>query len=198
MFSSVTGKLLNRDCSADYWKANMTSPVRFDEAVKELVAGRDGADFLIEIGPSGALAGPIAQIKKGLGDKGLNIQYCTASTRGKDAIKSLFDVAGRLFVAGSSIALSKVNQAQDSGTRGPSVIVDLPNYAWNHSTKYWHESEASKDWRFRKFPHHDLLGSKILGTSWNAPSWKKTLRVENLHWLKDHKVNRKSSPCSSY
>lgn len=192
MFSSVTGKLLDQNCGVDYWKTNMTSPVRFDEAVKEMVAGRDGADFLIEIGPSGALAGPIAQIKKALGDKGLNIQYCTAFTRGKDAIKSLFDVAGKLFVAGSSIALSKVNQAQCTGS--PSVIVDLPNYMWNHSTKYWHESEASKDWRFRKFPHHDLLGSKILGTSWNAPSWKKTLRVENLHWLRDHKVSRKVSP----
>jgi len=42
----------------------MTSPVRFDEAVKEMVAGRDGADFLIEIGPSGALAGPSHKSKR--------------------------------------------------------------------------------------------------------------------------------------
>jgi len=189
MFSSVTGKLLDRECNADYWKTNMTSPVRFDDAVREMVAGRDGVDFLIEIGPSGALAGPVGQIKKFLGDKGSNIQYCSASTRGKNSINSLFDVAGRLFVAGSPIALSKVNQAQDTAAEAPSVIVDLPNYKWNHSTKYWHESESSKEWRFRKFPHHDLLGSKILGTSWNAPSWKKTLRVENLHWLKDHRVS---------
>jgi acyl transferase domain-containing protein len=197
MFSSVTGNLLDRDCSVDYWKANMTSPVRFDEAVREMVAGRDGVDFLIEIGPSGALAGPIGQIKKALGDKGSNIQYCSASARGKDSIKSLFDVAGRLFVAGSPIALSKVNQASDTAAERPSVIVDLPNYSWNHATKYWHESESSKDWRFRKFPHHDLLGSKILGTSWNAPSWKKTLRVENLHWLRDHRVGKDKPLLSS-
>jgi acyl transferase domain-containing protein len=190
MFSSVIGKLLDRDCNADYWKTNMISPVRFDEAVREMVAGREGVDFLIEIGPSGALAGPVGQIKKSLGDKGSSIQYCSASARGKDSIKSLFDVAGRLFVAGSPIALAKVNPAQDTAAESPSVIVDLPNYVWNHSTKYWHESESSKDWRFRKFRHHDLLGSKILGTSWNAPSWKKTLRVENLHWLKDHRVSR--------
>jgi len=189
MFSSVTGKLLDRDCNAEYWKTNMTSPVRFDEAVREMVAGQGGVDFLIEIGPSGALAGPVGQIKKSLGDKGSIIQYCSASARGKDSIKSLFDVAGRLFMAGSPIALAKVNQAQDFAVEAPSVIVDLPNYKWNHSTKYWHESESSKDWRFRKFRHHDLLGSKILGTSWNAPSWKKTLRVENLHWLKDHRVS---------
>jgi acyl transferase domain-containing protein len=193
MFSSVSGKLQDRDCDADYWKANMISPVRFDEAVREMVAGRDGADFLIEICPNGALSGPVAQIKKALGDNGSNIQYCSASARGKDSIKSLFDVAGRLFVANSPITLSKVNQSQDTAAQHPSVIVDLPNYKWNHLTKYWYESESSKDWRFRKYPHHDLLGSKILGTSWNAPSWKKTLRVENLHWLRDHRVSRYSS-----
>jgi acyl transferase domain-containing protein len=161
--------------------------------VREMVAGRDGADFLIEICPNGALSGPVAQIKKALGDNGSNIQYCSASARGKDSIKSLFDVAGRLFVANSPITLSKVNQSQDTAAQHPSVIVDLPNYKWNHLTKYWYESESSKDWRFRKYPHHDLLGSKILGTSWNAPSWKKTLRVENLHWLRDHRVSRYSS-----
>ena len=189
MFSSVTGKRLDQACDANYWTTNMTSPVRFDEAVREMVSGREGANFLIEIGPSGALAGPIKQIKNVLGDHGSNIQYCAALSRGKGAIKSLFDVAGRLFISGGSVNLSKVNETQQLDKANPSVIVDLPNYVWNHSTKYWYESEASKDWRFRKFPHHDLLGSKILGTSWNAPSWKKTLRVENLHWLKDHRVS---------
>ncbi len=189
MFSSVTGKRLSQTCDATYWTSNMTCPVRFHEAVCEMVSGREGANFLIEIGPSGALAGPIKQIKKSLGNHGSNIQYCAALSRGQDAIKSLFDVAGRLFIYGGSINLSKVNESQHLGKANPSVIVDLPNYVWDHSTKYWHESEASKDWRFRKFPHHDLLGSKILGTSWNAPSWKKTLRVENLHWLKDHRVS---------
>jgi acyl transferase domain-containing protein len=189
MFSSVTGKRLGQTCDATYWTNNMTSPVRFDEAVREMVSGREGVNFLIEIGPSGALAGPIKQIKKVLGDHGTKVQYCAALSRGKDAIKSLFDTAGRLFISGGSVDLSKVNEVQHGDKASPSVIIDLPNYVWNHSTKYWHESEASKDWRFRKFTHHDLLGSKILGTSWNAPSWKKILRVENLHWLKDHKVS---------
>jgi acyl transferase domain-containing protein len=190
MFSSVTGQRLDATCDAQYWKANMVSTVQFQQAVQEMTSGKEGADFLIEIGPSGALAGSIAQIKKGLGAHGSDIQYCTAFSRGPESVKSLYDVAGRLFVSGGSIALSKVNEdVQDHGQTRPSVIVDLPNYAWNHSTKYWYESEASQDWRFRQFPHHDLLGSKILGTSWHAPSWKKTLRVDNLHWLKDHRVS---------
>ncbi|KAM0794183.1 hypothetical protein BDR22DRAFT_827160 [Usnea florida] len=70
----------------------------------------------------------------------------------------------------------------------PSVIIDLPNYAWNHSTAYWYENESSKDWRYRIFPHHNLLGSKVLGTTWHAPSWKKSLRIQDLSWLKDHRI----------
>lgn len=71
-------------------------------------------------------------------------------------------------------------------TPPPAFIVDLPNYAWNHTVRYWEEGESSRDWRFRRFPHHDLLGNKILGTSWEAPSWKKSLRLEDVPWLGDH------------
>lgn len=190
MFSSVTGHALDQGCDADYWMSNTVNPVLFDRAVQAMVSGRDGADFLIEIGPSGALAGPIAQIKKALPGQGSHIQYCTAASRGQDTTQGLFEVAGTIFISGGSIALANVNADQQHSVRAcPPVVVDLPNYVWNHSTKYWHESESSKDWRFRQFSRHDLLGSKVLGTSWNAPSWKNILRLEDLPWLKDHRVS---------
>ncbi|KAK7542637.1 putative polyketide synthase [Phyllosticta citribraziliensis] len=185
MFSSVTGKELDQTTDVPYWKANMVCPVRFDQAVESMVSRKSGANFLIEIGPSGALAGPISQIKKALPGEGAGVQYCTALTRGQYSINSLFDVAGRLFVADANVDLARVNGANSPR---PSVIVDLPNYAWNHSTKYWYESEASKDWRNRLFPHHDLIGTKTLGTSYHAPVWKKTLLVDDLSWLMDHKM----------
>lgn len=186
MFSSVTGRRFDDVCDARYWRANMVSPVLFSQAVQAMVSDPAGADFLIEIGPSGALAGPITQIKKSLTDQGTSLEYVSASKRGADAVHAMFDVAGRLFVSGGSVDLSRVNQDEDPVQ--PSIIVDLPNYAWNHSTKYWHESEASKDWRFRRFANHDLLGGKILGTAWSAPVWSKTLRLQDLPWLRDHKV----------
>ena len=185
MFSSVFGRELDRATDSKYWQMNMASPVIFDQAVREMTSGRGGADFLIEIGPSGTLAGPIADIKVALPQAGSHIQYCAAFQRGQEDLKSLFEVAGRLFISGAEVDTSMVNRQNDSS---PSVIVDLPNYVWNHSTQYWHESEASKDWRFRLFPHHDLIGSKVLGTSYYAPVWKKALKVDDLPWLKDHKV----------
>lgn len=192
MFSSLTGDKLDASEKTDwaYWKGNLFSPVRFEQACRAmLLDATRSADFLIEIGPSNALAGPVSQICKALSSTGAEFTYTAAASRGPDTILSLFGVAGRLFLAGSDVALSKVNEEQHGVSfPQPAFIVDLPNYVWNHTVKYWEEGESSKDWRFRRFPHHDLLGSKILGTSWEAPSWKNALRLEDVPWLEDHKM----------
>ncbi|KAL8923196.1 MAG: hypothetical protein Q9208_004759 [Pyrenodesmia sp. 3 TL-2023] len=200
MFSSVTGIQRTNATDASYWRENMVSPVRFNDALVEMLSGDKSPNFLIEIGPSGALAGPVSQILKTLPNKGTDISYCASWARGTDAGKSIFDVAGRLFVAGGIVDFPQVNHyssAKDG--KGPSVIIDLPNYVWNHSIKYWHENAASKDWRFKKYVNHDLLGSKILGTSWQAPSWRKILNLADVPWLKDHKMgNDVLMPGSGY
>ncbi|KAL7940526.1 putative polyketide synthase [Trichoderma barbatum] len=189
MFSSVTGKRMTKAADAEYWRSNMVCPVLFDQALEQMITAKEGAvNFLIEIGPSGALKGPVSQVLKG--DGGLEIppgiQYCSAMARGEHAIQAIFDVAGRIYMSGGSINLAQVNQRD--GEVKPRFLVDLPNYAWDHSTKYWYESEASKDWRNRLFPHHDLLGSKVLGSPWHNPTFAKSLNVKDLVWLKDHKM----------
>ena len=192
MFSSVTGRKMEGMTDAAYWKANMVSAVCFDEAVTAMLSDPQAPNFHIEVGPTGALAALVAQIAKAVPGQASNLQYQQALSRGANSVKSMFDVAGRLFLAGGSIDLAKVNTDKTKAqTKKPSVIVDLPTYAWNHSTLYWYENESSKDWRYRMFPHHDLLGSKVLGTSWHAPVWKKSLRVQDLPWLKDHKVRHR-------
>ena len=98
----------------------------------------------------------------------------------------MLELAGQLFIMGGPVNMMEVNN--DLNPDSPAVVVDLPNFVWNHSTKYWVVSEESKDWRFRRFVHHDLLGSKVLGTPWVNPVFKKTLRVQDLPWLKDHRV----------
>ncbi|KAH7629517.1 putative polyketide synthase [Sordaria sp. MPI-SDFR-AT-0083] len=188
MFSSVTAqKLTNASpTNATYWKTNMVSPVRFSEALAAMATqpGNASPDFLIEIGPSGALAGPISQVVKSLPKAG-QISYCNAWTRGENAAKALHDVAGRLFVAGYPVDLVRVNHYNSTRVR---TIVDLPNYSWNHSVKYWHENAASRDWRFRQYAHHDLIGSKIFGVPWQCPIWRKHLRLEDVPWLRDHQI----------
>ncbi|KAF5026934.1 hypothetical protein F66182_964 [Fusarium sp. NRRL 66182] len=185
MFSSVTASKKTTPADAMYWRTNMVSPVRFDEALKAMLENSKRPDFLIEIGPSGALAGPVSQVIKSLPTAIVaDLGYCAAWSRGSEAAKSLFDVAGRLWVAGAPIDMAVVNEyGGDERT-----IIDLPNYNWNHSVKYWHENAASKDWRFRKYVVHDLLGSKILGSSWHAPQWRSRLNVANVPFLMDHRM----------
>lgn len=185
MFSSVFGAEMRTTADAAYWKSNMTSAVRFEQATKAMLTDADAPDFLIEIGPSGTLSGPVGQIKDTLPGGGAHIQYVAAWGRGSAALKSLYEVAGKLLICGSEVSLARVNRTDKYR---PRTIIDLPNYAWNHSQQYWYESDASKDWRYRLFPHHDLLGSKILGTSWHSPSFKKNLKLTELAWLKDHKL----------
>ncbi|KAI0467452.1 PKSKA1 [Xylaria cf. heliscus] len=183
MFSTVTGDPVTSSLDTNYWRQNMVSPVKFSQAVTKLLHDQQGADVLLEIGPSGALSGPIAQIKKILAGAAGDASYFSVLKRGVGSILSLYNTAGQLFLAGASVNLAKVNRYKNN-----SVIVDLPNYSWNHSTKYWHESQASKDWRFKPFINHDLLGSKMNGTSWQSPIFKKTFKLTDLPWLKDHKI----------
>ncbi|EUC26594.1 hypothetical protein COCCADRAFT_10660 [Bipolaris zeicola 26-R-13] len=79
-FSSVTEKMLepSEKLDAAYWKSDMVLPVRFAGAVSELIPNEQfGANFLIALGPSKALSGPIPQIKKPLAGKISNVP-CTS------------------------------------------------------------------------------------------------------------------------
>ncbi|KAI0434033.1 reducing type I polyketide synthase [Xylaria sp. FL1042] len=186
MFSSVTGKPMDRSADHMYWLENMVSQVRFDQAATEMLKEKDGVNFLVEVGPSNALKGPISQIVEAIGSPNTQPIYTSAAQRGPTSLLSLFKVAGSLFVAGGSVNFARINE-YDVG-EAPSTIVDLPNYSWNHSKKHWHESLASKDWRSRPFLRHDLLGTKILGTSWHSPIWRNSMQLNDIPWLKDHKI----------
>ncbi|KAI3400704.1 hypothetical protein diail_1913 [Diaporthe ilicicola] len=192
MYSSVTESQGPEVADAAYWKANMVSPVRFDAAVRAMLEADGRPSHLIEIGPSGALSGPVSQILKSIPSKGQaggggdgEVSYLSAWARGGHAGKQLFDLAGHLWVSGAPIDLAAVN-----GYNGKqrTIQVDLPNYHWNHSTKYWHENQSSKEWRFRKYPVHDLLGSKVIGAPWHAPVWRHRLNVSDLPYLQDPRI----------
>jgi hypothetical protein len=183
-YSTVEGALKTDGTDAEYWVQNMLSPVLFTQGVTALI-NEGGADHLIELGPSSALAGPIKQITQGMSTP---VQYLTAFNRGNHATRPLYNLAGNMFCCGLDVDLMKVNGLAPLGPSKPRVIIDLPNYQWNHSVKYWHESLASKSWRYRLFPVHDLLGTKVLGTSWKAPSWRRTLRLKDVPWIRDHMV----------
>lgn len=181
-FSTVIGAQMANGVDAEYWYCNMICPVQFSEGL-ECMIEQGGADYLVEVGPSAALAGPIKQCTATLPNR---IEYYATLARDEDSVRPLYELAGRMFLSGAAIDLTKVNKSAEGDL--PKLIIDLPNYQWNHSVKYWHENLSSQDWRYRKFPIHDLLGSKVLGTAWQNPSFRCILRLKNVPWLRDHKV----------
>ncbi|KAI3391820.1 hypothetical protein diail_6766, partial [Diaporthe ilicicola] len=185
--STVDGGFRQEGTDVEYWVRNMSSPVLFNQATSSLIQG-SGVDLFIELGPSGALAGPINQIKQSLALDGaaISADYLAAFKRGEESTRPLHELAGKLFFWG--ILVDPMKMGVHHAEPKPRIIIDLPNYQWNHSVKYWHESLSSKDWRYRPFPAHDLLGTKVLGTSWKEPTFRRTLRLKDVPWIRDHTI----------
>ena len=185
-YSTVANTLISaKTCGNSYWKQNMIQPVLFNQTLETMLQDESDLGILLEIGPSNTLEAPVLDIVETSGTESCKPSYLSICKRGKEAFNCAINTAGKLYSEGCTVDTCEVNNI---GKDSRSLIVDLPNYSWNHSSKYWHEGEASRDWRHRRFPIHDLIGTKILGTPWDCPIWHKKLRLSDLTWLNDHKV----------
>ncbi|OCK76857.1 ketoacyl-synt-domain-containing protein [Lepidopterella palustris CBS 459.81] len=171
-----------------YWRSNLESPVRFTEALSNLLSAKElGIGAVIEIGPHPALKSPVGQIVKALGK---SVPHVASVKRGKNGQKAMAELAGTLFALNADVDLVAVNAVDDdhSGLVHGSTAIDLPPYQYNYGPIKYHETRASKEYRLRKTPRHDLLGSKIPGTTRLRPQWRNVLTLKDLPWLDDHRV----------
>ena len=192
-FSSVTSSkamiMPGQRVPTSYWRANLESPVRFTEALSNLLK-LQGSEIgaVIEIGPHPALKSPVVQIMKALGK---TVPHLASLKRAEDGRRSLLELAGTLFALNANVDLVAVN-AVDEQIRGKlahgSTAIDLPPYQYTYGPIKYHESRLSKEYRLRKVLRHDLLGSKIAGTTRLRPQWRQMLRLKDLPWLDDHRV----------
>ncbi|KAF2107008.1 phenolpthiocerol synthesis polyketide synthase ppsA [Lophiotrema nucula] len=186
MFSSVTGAAVSTYelRKPSYWVTNMISRVRFSDA---LLAMREHLDstrisYFIEIGPTNALRRPILET---LGD----VLYSPCLGCEISAYKTILTLVGNLWSYKVPLDLLAVNDIKVSATNAEvKMLTDLPQYPFNHSRTYWHESRMNKNIRFRKQPRHPLLGVRE-GDNNAVAKWKNTLRVRELPWIEDHRIN---------
>ncbi|GLB22767.1 type I Iterative Polyketide synthase (PKS) [Aspergillus tubingensis] len=205
MVSSVTGTLISSERLVEpkYWVDNMVSPVLFHNAVSYLCSqsGKtykkiDGShrhavkiDHLLEIGPHCALQGPCRDIVSVLG-KSDKVSYVPFLVRNRSALECAMEGAGRLHCSGYPIKLSSVNEdGEAKAERRPRVLLDLPEYPFNHSTSYWHESRLSEGYRFRRYGYLELLGTPEQSGNPTEASWRNIIRVSDIPWVQDHKIN---------
>ncbi|OGM50547.1 hypothetical protein ABOM_000924 [Aspergillus bombycis] len=179
-FSSVTGRQVtqSQDLGPVYWARNLVSPVRFLTAISELMQSLIGPKVFLEVGPHSALAGPIRQI---LQMHKSTDEYFNTLTRGSDSHKDLLNAVGEMWLQNMPVDLSAISE------RG-CFLPDLPLYPWHYEEPLWSESRLAKEWRLREFPHHDLLGSRVLESTDQNPSWRNILRLDVVPWIKEHEV----------
>lgn len=200
IFSSVTGKEIQHDqLTASYWIRNMCKPVRFCEAMQNLLlhsqtrrraSSASKWSAILELGPHPALKAPLRQIMESI-DPNLTtaIPYMSMVSRGEDSALTSVKVAGILWATGHGIDVAAVNQEEvetpDSGLRS---LANIPSWPWNHEKGFWHESKSSPSQRFPPSPRLDLLGMRLDNQNAFEHRWRNLLRINENPWINDHKI----------
>lgn len=203
-FSSVTGLEIptSRLAQPDYWVENLVSKVKFSDALCQMCSypvQRESSiedssstallTHLVEIGPHPALRRPVKETLDEIPGSG-EIEYNAALAHGVSALQSVLVLAGQLHCRGRTVNITAVNSPEMQRSR-LQILPDLPEYPFNHSQSYWHESRLSLNYRFRRHGRRELLG--LPTTDWNSSEgkWRNIIRVSESPWIQDHKVDRR-------
>ncbi|KAK7968113.1 polyketide synthase PksD [Apiospora aurea] len=179
MISSVTGNQVSRKllCTAEYWVDNLTSPVRFSDAVISLLEGIQDQTLDIDAVTDFVEVGPHAALQRYLKD-----------TFAHDLSETTLTMLGDLFCLGHPVSVLQVNQQSLTGERqlAPPLLIDCPKYPFDNSKTYWRESRLARNYRLRAPTPADSLGAQAV--DWNPlePRWRNLLSVEAMPWIGDH------------
>lgn len=204
MISTVTNRIITRNelRQSGYWIENMVSQVKFSSAIGQLCpisrkrpANKLGAERatchitdLLELGPGAALRGPIEAILRAADSTSIN--YSSVLRRKVPAMETLLEAIGRLHCVGHPVDLSKANQFDAISRKQSLVLPDLPEYPFDHSREYWHESRLCKEgYRLRRNGPLDLLGTPATDWSVLDARWRGFLSLSRAPWIEEHKVS---------
>lgn len=146
-----------------------------------------GINYLLEVGPHGAMRRAVKETLDALSQPTSVVIYDSLLTRDVSAAETANRATGRLFCSGYPLNLNAVNGITDEATAA--MLVDLPEYPFNHSQRYWFESRISKNIRFREHARNDLLGVQVPDWNPSEARWRMYLRLSDNEWLRDHKIS---------
>ncbi|KAL2860774.1 type I polyketide synthase [Aspergillus lucknowensis] len=187
-FSSVTGleECANTVKGASYWVKNLVSPVRFSQAIESILSheGPDGrvAIAVIELGPHAALKGPIKQTLQSMDET--RATYLPTLLRGTDGTKALLDLAGQMFMLGSSLNFAALNRTL---LKNAHVLTDLPSYQWKKDARYVRKSPRSAQELHPGHTYNPLLGWKMPSAG-NEHIFRQVFSLDEMPWIRDHNV----------
>lgn len=191
--SSLYGRQIQgNEGDSDYWVDNLTRPVRFSEALGNLVklsANGTPVNMLIELGPHSALQGPIKQIFQACG-VAKSVPYCSALTRKRSAVETALELAASLISKGGLVNMNAINMPTGNTKERATLLTDLPRYSWNHQNKYWHESRLSRmhSHRGSTGARCELIGVEAIYSTNIEPAWRNVFTLDDLPWLRHHQI----------
>lgn len=170
-----------------HWKESMVQPVEFESALRAMCwdskTNEQTVDAIIEIGPHGALRGPIKQTTKGS-----KVAYLSCLSRGQSALDTMCQLATELTQKGYRPDMEAINFPNGRDEARVRVLYDMPSYPWNHQKRYWREPRSSRESRQRRVPPHHLIGSRQPLCPPFAPMWRHVLRESDVPWMRDYVV----------
>lgn len=182
-----------------YWRANLENPVRFSDAVSQLIK-LNLVSMIIEVGSHSALKSAIDQTVRSLQSA---LTYSSTLKRNGDARRTMLLLAGTVYAIGGGVDLAAVNAVDEwlgshwVMTHG-CLATNLPPYQYAYGPISYNEGRLSKEYRLRKHLRHDLLGSRVPGTAKLRPQWRNIIRLKDLPWLGDHRLLPRKHPINPF
>lgn len=177
---------LNDTLGGTYWRDNMVNTVLFSQAVTAAVNNGGPFHLALEVGPHPALKGPASQT---LAELGVDIPYSGALKRGESDFLAFSDCLGSVWanLGASAVDFDAIHALLPEAGR-PTVLKNLPTYAWDHDKPYWYESRKSKQYRTRSQAPHILLGTRADDGTGVELRWRNFLSVQDIPWLEGHQI----------
>ncbi len=173
LVSTVTGHVVGaEELDAEYWWRNVRHPVRFTDAVAQLI--RLGYRIFLEIGPRAILQ---SYLTDGLRSAEVQGHVLASLSRDPGADDPFPEMAAHCHAAGYDWTTA-------ASFDGPADPRGLPLYPWNRERFWFAVTTEASDLVNPPFDH-PLLGFRQSG---GVASWLNHLDEQVLPWIADHAV----------
>src|SRR6516165_7845389 len=173
LVSTVTGHIVEAEVlNAEYWWRNVRSPVRFTDAVAQLIG--EGHRIFLEVGPRAILRSYLTDSLRSAEVQG---RVLASLSRGQDDDDPFPAIAAHCHAAG-------YDWTSSPSFDGPSDPRGLPLYPWNRE-RYWFGVTAEAPDLVNPPFDHPLLGFRQRGAT---ASWLNHLDDQVLPWIADHAI----------
>ncbi|KAL3301235.1 beta-ketoacyl synthase domain-containing protein [Colletotrichum asianum] len=187
-YSSVyEGRLLNcTDITAEYWAANLVSPVSFSQAVERAVSEYHVA-YGVEVGAHPALKRPTTATIQAI--SGTDLPYTGCMKRSQDDTDAFAEALAYLWERFASFNIpnadSFMRTVSPSSWPRRSLTMVIPRYSWDHTRSHWTETRATKAFLAGPAPHL-LLGSLLPTSTDSTFQWQSFIKPQDDKWLEGH------------